>query len=610
MTKTVAPAALFVATLALYVATRSISLDDFDSFNFARAIDHFDVRQNQPQPPGYPVYVFLARLFDLVVSDHQLALTLLSAVCGAVAVVALDGIGRELGASWAALPLAVMPLFWLSSGMALSDVSGLAFASVSVLLLARGRFVAGGALTGLTLGVRPQDAIVPLGVLVLLSASPLPPPRERARVRELWRGSLASVLASLTWTVPLVVSLGGIGPAWAVMRGQSSYVGMADSLLARPLTWPNVEARLAEFGSVFSAYFGGPANGGLPAFLALTAALVMLAVLAGRVRWLALSWLLPYAAFMLLALRPDDPRKVLPAVPPMLLLLAGVRPRLLAAAACLGLTAWFAVSAAPLIATLDSVKAPPEQAAAYLAGEFRPEDTLVLAGSSYNAIRYRDPAFEAYLLDELDRAAVDRDLASGKYSNLVLLDKEGFALPENFVGVTTRTFERDLLVLPKASTVWLAAYRPLDELHDRDLALPAGPVHLGTPEDVRYVMEGWYRPETVAGVAARWTDRQARLRLWVDRAANAKLLLDGAAYPPGQQLTVLVNGQPAASMAMSRDWAPYNIALPAALFHAEAINTITLEHTMAVSAYEATQGQSLDRRPLAAAYSSFELTWR
>ena len=193
------PLALFVGTLALYVSTRSISLDDFDSFNFARAIDHFDVRLNQPQPPGYPVYVLLARLFDLVVHDHQAALTLLSAASGAVAVLAFWALASEVGAPWAALPLALMPLFWLSSGMALSDVPGLAVATVATLLLLRAapavqaaslqraggrqnakRFesagynarwlVAGCAVAGLAVGMRPQDAIVPLGVLVLYVA--------------------------------------------------------------------------------------------------------------------------------------------------------------------------------------------------------------------------------------------------------------------------------------------------------------------------------------------------------------------------------------------------------------------------------------------------------
>ncbi|HVA26009.1 MAG TPA: hypothetical protein VMW62_16660 [Chloroflexota bacterium] len=621
------PVALFVATLALYVITRSISLDDFDSFNFARAIDHFDLRLNQPQPPGYPVYVLLARVFDLAVHDHQAALTLLSAASGAVAILAFWGVAAQVGAPWAALPLAPMPLFWLSSGMALSDVPGLAMATLATLLVIRGvrdrvaadgfpaALLAGCAATGLAAGVRPQDAILPLGVLAFL-ASPLAPlspsaqDREQVRARQLPLAAGVLIAASLAWAIPLAISLGGPAAAWRTLAGQSQYVGATDSLFARPFTLPNLEARMAEFGNVFSAYFGGPADGGLPAFLALMAALILLALLATRARWLALSWLLPYAAFMLLAMRPDDPRKVLPAIPPMLLLLGGIRPKPLAAAACTALAAWFAFSAAPLITIMDTVKAPPEQASAYVASNFRSSDTLVLAGSSYNAIRYHDPAFKAFLLDGLDPSTVQSELASGAYRNLIVLDKEGFTVPDTFVGVDTRTFQRDPLVLPKAATVWMAVFRPLSELRDRDLALPQGPIHIGTPEDVRYLTDGWYRPETVAGVAARWAGQQSQIRFWVERPADATLRLTGVAYPKGQQLTVLVNGQPAAHVPLPTDWAPLAISVPATLFHPRALNVVTLDHSMVASANSATQGQSLDRRPLAAAYSSFELTWR
>ena len=73
------------------------------------------------------------------------------------------------------------------------------------------------------------------------------------------------------------------------------------------------------------------------------------------------------------------------------------------------------------------------------------------------------------------------------------------------------------------------------------------------------------------------------------------------AYPRGQQLTVVVNGQPAAHLPMPTDWAPYTITLPADMFHSQAINTITLQHSMVASANAATRGQSpiaeLWRRP-------------
>jgi hypothetical protein len=124
--------AMFGGTFGVYASTRSISFDDWDSINFARAIAHFDVRLQQPHPPGYPAYVFLARLVNGFTHDPLTALTLLSALSGALCVVVFFALSRDLGVGWAAFPLAALPLFWLNSGMAMSDVPGLFFAVLAV----------------------------------------------------------------------------------------------------------------------------------------------------------------------------------------------------------------------------------------------------------------------------------------------------------------------------------------------------------------------------------------------------------------------------------------------------------------------------------------------
>src|SRR5579884_344236 len=162
-------AALFLASLGLYLRFRPPSLDDWDSVNFVRAIGYFDMRLQQPHPPGYPAYVFLARFVNWFTHDPQLALTLLSAVCGALCVLVFYQLAAGFGAGLAALPLAVMPLFWVLSEMALSDMPGLLFAVTAVWLLSRAALRApdgpwrrdlalGFAVAGLGAGVRPQDA--------------------------------------------------------------------------------------------------------------------------------------------------------------------------------------------------------------------------------------------------------------------------------------------------------------------------------------------------------------------------------------------------------------------------------------------------------------------
>ncbi|MBV8086106.1 MAG: DUF2723 domain-containing protein, partial [Chloroflexi bacterium] len=386
---------LFGVTLAVYASTRSISYDDWDSVNFARAIAHFDIRLQQPHPPGYPAYVFLARLIDFFTKDPLAALTLLSAISGALCVVAFYGVARDLGAGWAALPLAVWPLFWLNSDMALSDVPGLAFAVMSVWLLERATIgsplltfrglawlthrraylIAGCAMAGLGTGVRPQDAVVPLSVLALYVAPQLWH-RDGGR-RDLFIALVVFTGSCLTWGIPMAISLGPLPEALQPFRRQVGYIRLKDTLGSEDgWTLDSVRYRIAEYGQTFSAYFGGPQDGGFNAFVALSAAVALLARIAGRARatWLALVWLLPYPVVMQLVMQPDDPRKALPALPPVFLLLAAASVRFAGRSIGKGwlalgvaLTAVFAVKSLPLIRTLDTTLTPPEQASSLIA---------------------------------------------------------------------------------------------------------------------------------------------------------------------------------------------------------------------------------------------------
>src|SRR5205085_11673495 len=125
-------------------------------------------------------------------------------------------------------------------------------------------------------------------------------------------------LACLTWAIPMAISLGPLPDALQPFRKQVHYVRNRDTLGGEEgWTLESARYRLAQYGQTFSAYFGGPQEGGFNAFLALTAAVALLAKIAGRSRatWLALSWLLPYTGVMLLVMQPDDPRKALPVLP-------------------------------------------------------------------------------------------------------------------------------------------------------------------------------------------------------------------------------------------------------------------------------------------------------
>ena len=122
-------ACLFLGLAALFAATRSHWLDDWDSVNFAFGLDDFDVTKHWPHPPGYPVYIAAGKLVYRVIADHAGALTLVSALSGG-AVASMFYVLERRHSDWpvalcATLIMALSPLFWLQSGLALTDMFGM-----------------------------------------------------------------------------------------------------------------------------------------------------------------------------------------------------------------------------------------------------------------------------------------------------------------------------------------------------------------------------------------------------------------------------------------------------------------------------------------------------
>jgi hypothetical protein len=141
---------------------------------------------------------------------------------------------------------------------------------------------------------------------------------------------------------------------------------------------------------------------------------------------------------------------------------------------------------------------------------------------------------------------------------------------------------------------------------------PNGTINLGDGSDDRYLGLGWYLGENVGGPQARWTGSQPDSELRVHLAAEAyRVSIHATAYVAEERVTVKVNGSALADLAISdADWGLYTFDLSANLIPADGMITLTFTSGRSQSAFDRTNGQVDDKRPLAVAYDSIKFERR
>jgi Dolichyl-phosphate-mannose-protein mannosyltransferase len=237
---------LAFATLAVFL-TRirylPISLEDIDSVNFDLGVHDFNPSEHQPHPPGFPVFIAVAKVMHPLFDNHAAGLAAVSALCSSMVLplvyfLAQYLIGRP-GALLAAALLTFNPLFWLNSVRPMSDVTGFAALLAAQSLLVHGwsqqsshsrpfgLWIAGTVIAGLAIGVRIQNAALLMPILALGSLTR----------RHLFGPTAASLAASCAlWIVPTIAESGGVTRFLAQLQLLLS-VAWPSEPLASGLNW-------------------------------------------------------------------------------------------------------------------------------------------------------------------------------------------------------------------------------------------------------------------------------------------------------------------------------------------------------------------------------------
>jgi hypothetical protein len=271
---------------------RTQVLYHWDSVNFAFAMRRFDVAADQPQPPGYILYVWLTRLVDLLFHDANTTMVWISVVASGLAVVFLYLLGRAMWGErvgWvAALLLASSPLFWFYGEIGLPHALDMAMVLLSAWLLwqvRKGdrRVVWPAVITlGIAGGIRPQTLVFLLPLALYAMA--------RIGVARLAGAAAVGAVVCLAWFLPLTASAGGVGPYLEAMSAFTDRFQQTTSVLMGA-GWKGVAYNLRK---LLLYTFYGLSSSLFPFFLAS----FLLRRLSPDPQWLfLLFWALPPLAF-------------------------------------------------------------------------------------------------------------------------------------------------------------------------------------------------------------------------------------------------------------------------------------------------------------------------
>jgi hypothetical protein len=209
-----------------------------DELLFAGAVRNFDPWSSHPHPPGYPLYVGLGKLFNLVAPDPFLALRALSIVSCVIGFLALFGaFCRVLRDDDLAVCGAL--LFYFSSAvlvhgtLPLSDSPAVMF--LALMLYAATFFpdeatqrtaIGLGLAASAAIGVRPQLAIVVVPLLIALLVW-------TRDARKIAAGAVSFGVLSIAWFAPLMDAAGGWDKLMLWETRQAKYVAAHDAAASR-----------------------------------------------------------------------------------------------------------------------------------------------------------------------------------------------------------------------------------------------------------------------------------------------------------------------------------------------------------------------------------------
>ncbi len=220
-----------IALFVLGVATRlpfQTQIASGDQSNFALAVEHFDLRLNQPQMPGmFVIFIFLGRFFNLFLDDPTASLVMVNVVASGIAAAMLYVMGTNwynARVGWTvALLMLTSPFLWYYGETAFSHMAEFCW----VVLIDYAAYLTGlgnrkalfvlALLMGVGGGIRPSTPffLLPLSLVAVF----LGLRTRKFNLVHLAAAVLVGLAGIAVWMIPLVMMSGGPQAYWDLLQG-------------------------------------------------------------------------------------------------------------------------------------------------------------------------------------------------------------------------------------------------------------------------------------------------------------------------------------------------------------------------------------------------------
>ncbi|HET7436786.1 MAG TPA: glycosyltransferase family 39 protein [Thermoanaerobaculia bacterium] len=500
---------------------------DWDEMLFCLGMRDYDVTRHHPHPPGFPVYIGLAKLFRPLFDSDFRALQCVNLIAAALLFPAVFLLARELRFRFttsvvAAALFAFFPNVWFFGGGAFSDVPSIVLVTFAAAFLFRGvrsrnAYWIGTLLLALAIGIRPQNLLIGLfpGIVATWKRKP----------HEIAIALLIGIVVCLTAYGATVYATAPFDQYLLTVRAHGDYISRVDSFRApgRPPLW-----RL--FDRFFIKQYQSPPLSVIVSLFVLISAIAATRARDRRIGFAALTFA-PFAIFAWLMLDRFSISRFSIGYAPMFALLAAdgiarvvrlrrnanghARTYEVAIGAALILA--FIAYTAPVLGPVRRDVSPPVQAVNDMMQKLKPRRETLYVG-------YPMVPFMEYLAPQYPfiRVIDDRALALTQPQNAWLLTELDGTSPQGFY------FARD------RNALWNIARRHFFEIDLRSF------------DRVPRFLDGWYEGERVEGDEWRWMSAESLLLLPPQNGkAKLRLILrvPSELTPRAPRITIRLNGK-------------------------------------------------------------------